>query len=120
MKLTLEQRFALIQILPGKGDITVMGHVCTLRDWLIPSIDEELEFGVRQPDDTMRWDITFFRTTEREIEVDQIMTGRIKEELERLSNKGELLIQHVHLYRKFVKGGVKPAEETSNAEPETP
>lgn len=110
MKLTLEERFALIRILPEKGDFTLMGHVCKLRDVLLPGDKEEATHGIRQADDTTRWDLAFYRKTETEIEIGQIMTGRIKEELERLSNKGELLTQQVNLYEKFVTTE-KPADK---------
>ena len=108
--LTLEERFTLIRILPEKGDFTLMGHVCTLRDALLPGDEETAKHGIPQPDDTTRWDLTFFRKTGTEIEVGKVMTGSIMAELERLSSKGELQPQHVSLYRKFVVAD-KPAED---------
>lgn len=109
MKLTLRQRFTLIELLPQQGNIVLMRRACELRDRLLPTEAEEKEFGVGYDGPTIRCNRKS-GSVEREIDIGQAMTDSIVEALGKLNEDGHLTMSHAPLYEKFVTVGKAAAE----------
>lgn len=111
VKLTLPERYTLIDILPQKGDIDLMRRACELRDVLLPTEAEDGEFGIVREPGAVGCNKKG-RTEEREIEVGQTMRDKIIAKLTALSKEGNLVTAHVPLYEKFVAATTEdPAEK---------
>lgn len=118
MKLTLQERFALIDILPQQGNMVLMSRARKLRDRLLPTEAEDEEFGIAHDGPAIRCNKKG-RSVEREIDIGEAMTEEIVAKLEKLDKNGQLTIAHVPLYEQFVTAA-KPAAGKPDDKSATP
>ena len=102
MKLTVMERLTLLQMLPAvKSNVLTWGIINTVLDKLALKDKEFKEFGIKQKGTQTTWNQK--GTEEREIEIGEVVTSIIREELEKLNNAVPPQIEqrHLSLYKKF-------------------
>lgn len=118
--LTLPERFALITLLPAKGNCITLERARELHKRLVPTPAETKDLKITDvvnadgtPTGGLQWPAES-STIEAEIEIDQIgetMDKSIKATLTKLDKTGELTHATSPLYRIFVKAAEEPAED---------
>lgn len=126
LELTLGERFALIGILPAKGNCITLERARELHKRLVPTPTETEKFKITdvvdddgEPTGDLQWP-KGSATVEAKIEIGETMNDAIKATLTELDTKGELTHNTSPLYRKFVKAAEpvvaeKPAD--TNGQP---
>ena len=100
-KLTLSDRFAILNILPTEGNFATLKIVRKLREQLSLTEAEIKEYKVLQRDDQITW-AKGDKTTE--MTFGEFAEGLIKERLKKMNEANKLEDKHFMLYEKFVEG----------------
>ncbi|GAG28899.1 unnamed protein product, partial [marine sediment metagenome] len=103
MILEVQERLALLDLLPTEGDYASLRTLRRAREIIsiTPEEAEVLEFK-QKPDGLLVWNVEASANLARDIPVDEWTTGKIKEMLINLSNEGNLKDMQLTLYEKFV------------------
>ena len=103
MILEVQERLALMELLPKEGDYAALRTLRRAREIIAISPDEskELQFEQKQ-DGILVWDPEAAVGLVRDIPVDEWTTGTIKQLLINLENEGKLRDMQLSLYEKFV------------------
>lgn len=111
MKLGVFERMLLGNILPPKGNALTMGIVEELGATLSFSEAEHAALRIKQdPDSTfVQWNKEADKPTE--IEIGPVAFGVIRDRFVFLDAEGELTLEHMPLYRRFVKDQEPTPEE---------
>lgn len=99
MKLNIQDRLILAQVLPEKGNFETMDTVDKLRKVLFLSEDEVEKYGFKQNGDKVSWNKEGF--DEVEVEISDKGKALLLKELERLDNKEELNFLQFEVYKKI-------------------
>ena len=103
MELTMAERLLLLNVLPEKGDITTIRVLHDLQQSLGPTSEEQEEFGFFA--DEEKPGMIFWNTElpqEKEIEISKAASKLIKDRLLGVSEKGEVTVDLIPLFDKFV------------------
>ena len=103
MKLNVHDRLILIQILNGVKANWLTWDLVTKTNSNLSLKDREFkEFGINQVEGQVAWNAK--GVVEREIEIGDVVTGIIVDELQRLNDAKPPLLEQKHLsiYKKFV------------------
>jgi len=109
MKLNIQERIALLQILPAEGDIVTLR---VLRDTqkMIGFSDEDLKkYNIVTKDQQVTWNTKGAK--EVEIELGEKATEIIKEALLKLDKEKKLNGSQITIYEKFVQDKVEEAKK---------
>lgn len=99
MNLTVMERVVLFNLLPEKGTFTTVRAVHDLR-MALPLTEEERDTcGFQENEQGVGWQTDF----EADIPINVEQFRVCKEALTGLDRRGELTLQHVSLYEKFVE-----------------
>jgi len=103
--LGIKERFALLAVLPGQGNIMTLRVVRELREELAPSGKEIKAFGIREEKEgnqkSIRWNPE--KAKNKEIAIDDARRSIVTEAL-RKANKAEILTEDlIPLYERFVE-----------------
>jgi len=99
MKLNLNERFAVLQIIPKEGNFATLKVVNNLRLILAPSEAEYKEFGITAEGEMLRWNDK--GQEEREIKIGEKATDVIVEALKKLDEDKKLTQSQFSIYEKF-------------------
>jgi len=106
-KLNIEERIALLNILPLHGDVVTLKIIRDLQNSLSFSEEEMKHFkmnNIRKPDGSTFavWDSDFTNET-KEIEIGEVAEGIIVGQLKLFESKKMLRMEMLALYERFVK-----------------
>jgi len=107
-KLTIAERIALLNILPGEGNLITLRIIRELQTALSFSETETKQFKITShptPGSVsgyVTWDAAF-NTTTKEIEIGGVAKGIIVGQLKAIEEKKKLRMEMVDLYEKFVE-----------------
>jgi hypothetical protein len=100
MKLNVNERLALMTVLPTEGNYATFSAIKKIREKLIFTEEEVQEFNIKQVDQQVFWD----KNEEREIEFTPAGVSLIVQSLENLESEKKLTEQTFTLYEKFIGG----------------
>ena len=100
MKLTFQDRFALLGILPKEANILIIRRVEELAKKLQPTNNEVKKYEVKVAENQISWNDPEYKV---EIEIGEMMTEEIKKILKKMSEENKLEGKHISLYDKFVE-----------------
>jgi hypothetical protein len=106
-KLTIAERIALLNILPGEGNLITLRIIRELQTVLSFSEMESKQFKITSHPTPgsmsgyVTWDAAF-NTTTKEIEIGEVARGIIVGQLKMIEEKKKLRMEMVDLYEKFV------------------
>lgn len=100
MKLNLQERLMLLQILPTKSDFLTLKIIRDLQTMLSATEKEFKEFNIRQDADKISWNQK--GNEEKEIEIGDKAHEIICEQLKKLNAEKKGTLSHLSLYEKFV------------------
>jgi len=103
MILEIQERLALMDLLPKEGDYAALKTLRRSREMLsfTPEELEELEFSNPEPS-ILKWNIQKAAKMGRDIPVDEWTTNTVREILIKMSSEKKLTDQLFVLYEKFV------------------
>lgn len=99
MKLNLNERFAIQQILPQEGNFATLKIINDLKMVVAPSEADWKEFGIHQVGEQLKWNGK--GKEEREIEIGEKATDLIVEALKKLNDEEKLTQNQFTIYEKF-------------------
>ena len=99
MKLNLNERFAVLQIIPQEGNFATLKIVNDLKLVLAPSETEHKEFEITQDSEMLKWNLK--GNEEREIKMGEKATDLIAEALKKLDEDAKLTQNQFTIYEKF-------------------
>lgn len=99
MNLTVLDRIVLFSVLPEKETFATMRAVKDLRLALTLTTEERQQAGYREDEEGAGWESDF----EANIPIDPDQFAICRKALEALSAKGEITLNHLGLYEKFVE-----------------
>ena len=104
MILEVQERLALMEILPTEGDYASIKTLRRARETIsiTPDEAENLQFE-QQGDGVLAWNPAVAATLVRDIPIDEWTTNTVCEILIKLSNEKKLKDVQLSLYEKFVK-----------------
>ena len=107
MKLNISERFALLGVLPERGNVATLRILMDLRTQLGLTEEEFKHFGVKNstlPDGRVNitWNPKLANET-KEIKIGKAAKGEIVKQLKRLDSNNQLHISMLPIYEKFVE-----------------
>ncbi len=99
MKLNLNERFAVLRIIPQEGNFATLKIVNDLKLVLAPSEAEHKEFEIIQEGEMLKWNGK--GKEEREIKIGEKATDLITEALKKLDEDAKLTQNQFTIYEKF-------------------
>lgn len=102
MKLNVQERVVILQILPAEGDFSTLKILRELQAVLGFSEEDHKKFKIVRKENTITWDPTE-GIKEEEIELGEKATEIVKEALLALDKDKKLKAEHVTVYEKFVQ-----------------
>ena len=111
MKLTIAERFALLGVLPDRGNAATLRILMDLRMQLALTEAEFEHFEVKNntlPDGRVNvtWNPKFSSET-KDVKIGKTARGVIVQQLKQLNDRNQLHISMLPIYEKFVEGEVK-------------
>jgi len=107
VSLTIAERISLFEALPQQGSILTLRTITALREQLAFTDKERQVWKIEQKETPqglmMVWDFDFNKV-EVEFDINDATKGLIYVSLEKLSNDGQLRMEMISLYEKFVEG----------------
>ncbi len=100
MILTLQERLAILSILPSQGDFVTLKVLDKLRMSVALTEKEIEDWGVEQ--DLEAGNVKWKENGEAEIPIGELGTGIIIDSLRNLDKSKQLSIDHFSIYKKFV------------------
>ena len=103
MLLEVQERLALMELLPREGDYAAIRELRRAREMInfTPEENEALKFE-QKGEGILVWDVKAGVDLVRDIPVSEWATNQIRQKLINLSNDKELTEPHFSLYEKFV------------------
>ena len=103
MLLEVNERLALMELLPREGDYAAIKTLRRAREMInfTPEEDKELDFQ-NKGNNILVWDVEAGEKMVRDIPVDEWTSNTIRDILINLSNEQKLTDMHYSLYVKFV------------------
>ena len=103
MILEVQERLALLELLPREGDYAAIKTIRRAREMLsfTPEENDALKFE-QKGEGLLVWDVVKGAEMVRDIPVDEWTTNQIRQILINLSNDQKLTEMHFSLYEKFV------------------
>ena len=99
MKLNLNERFAVLQIIPKEGSFATLKIINDLKLALAPTEAEHKEFGIVTEGEMLKWNTK--GTEEREIKIGEMATDMIVTALKKLDEEKKLTQSQFTIYEKF-------------------
>jgi hypothetical protein len=99
MKLNFPERMIAVTVLPKESNYVTIRVIRTLISKLSVSAEETKEFAIAQNGDAVTWNQNGF--VEKEIEMNEIEIGLIRQQLKDLDSKNKLVPETISLYEKF-------------------
>lgn len=99
MKLNVQERLTLVNLLPEKGNFTTMSIVETLKDILYPSEAEVKKFELKQTERILTWNEEGSKGVE--IEISEMQSKMLSEKLEELSGNDDLDVNQYQMLKRF-------------------
>jgi len=99
MKLNLNERFAILQIIPQEGSFATLKIINDLKMALAPSEAEHKEFGIAQEGEMLKWNLK--GQEEREIKIGEMASDMIVVALKKLDEDKKLTQNQFTIYEKF-------------------
>ena len=99
MKLNIQHRLTLVNVLPQKGNFETMSILENLKILLYPSEAEVKKFAIKQSENRIEWNAK--GTEEVEIPITSTQKEIIMKELQKLSEANELESNQYLVYKKF-------------------
>ena len=108
MKLTIQDRVSLLNVLPPQGSVITLRILQDLREQLGFSEEELAKYKMKQersPDGGMflTWDEDFAKVT-KDIQIGKVVNGIIVSALKKLDKQQRLHLTQLSIYDKFVDG----------------
>ncbi len=100
MKLSVPERFAMLNLLPQAGSFVILKLMRVFREALSFDDDEVERFEIKHEADRVTWNKS--QVADKEIEIGSAIRGVIVETLTKLDETGRLTDAHVSLYEKFL------------------
>lgn len=100
MKLNLNERFAVLQIIPQEGSFATLKITNDLKMALAPSEAEHKEFEITTEGEMLKWNVK--GTEDREIKIGEMATDMIVTALKKLDGEKKLTQSQFSIYEKFV------------------
>lgn len=103
MLLEVQERLALMELLPREGDYAAIRELRRAREMInfTPDENKELKFESKG-EGILVWDVEASAEMVRDIPVSEWATNQIRQKLINLSNDKDLTESHFSLYEKFV------------------
>jgi hypothetical protein len=109
MQMNLSERYAVLQILPQKGDFIMLLAIDELAKSLAPTEKEVKDWGiVFHPDNSITWDAS--KAKEADISIRKHGMSIVCTALKGLNDKKELTANLITVYSKFLEK-TEPAKE---------
>ena len=99
MKLNIQERLTMVNLVPEKGNFVTMSIVESLRELLYPSEAEVKKFEIKQTDMTLTWNTEGNKKIE--IKITPFQKEFLMNRLEELSQQNNLDIQQYLIYKRF-------------------
>ena len=100
-KMSIQDRLALLSVLPDKGNITTLRIVRVLRESLSFSDAQHATLSLEILPDTVRWNPDH-DLPDKEIEIGDTARGVIAEALKQADQRQDLSDLHIPLWERFV------------------
>lgn len=111
MRLTIMDRFAILGILPKQGSFLQLATSEEIKEKVNFSKEEREEAHLREPEPgKVQWE----RELIKDLKFDDKETALVTEQLTKLDKSGNLAVEHIEIYRKFMLGA-KEVEEVKDA-----
>lgn len=105
MLLSLRERLVLVRVLPVEGSLLTMKVVTALRDDLLPTEQERVDWKIIESEDgVIRWGPGLPQDVE--IHVPLPVVGIITEALQELDKQKKLTAEHLSLCEKFLEDSI--------------
>src|SRR3990170_7410242 len=98
MKLSFQERIALLDLLPQKEDYAGMKEIRRLRESLAISAEEAQEYGDKQADNSWRIDFNKTAGVEKDVPIGEWMTEKIRDILRKKDEKHDLEDKLIFLF----------------------
>lgn len=108
MKLNIQERLVLVNLVPEKGNFETMSIVEDLRKLLYPTETEVKKFEIKQSENSIQWNIEGAKQIEINITDGQLNV--LEEVFKTLDEKKELTFDQYSLFKK-IKGIEKEKEK---------
>ena len=103
MILEVQERLALLELLPREGDYAAIKTLRRAREMISFNVEENEDLEFEQKGEGMLiWNVKKGAEMVRDIPVDEWTTNKVREILINLSNQQKLTEMHFSLYEKFV------------------
>lgn len=102
MKLNIQERLVLVNLLPEKGNFQTMSTIEGLRLVLYPSEAEVKKFEIKQEGNTLHWNAEGSKKIE--IKLSEAQTALLTKELEARSEKDSLDFNQYSILKRFREG----------------
>lgn len=99
MKLNVQERLMVMQVLPKEGNFATLRIVRRTQDKLGITDEEFKEFEIKQVENNITWNKK--GNEEKEIQIGESATDLIIEALEKMDKENKLTVQHISIYEKF-------------------
>ena len=100
MNFTVRERYQLLNILPTQGDFRTIKTITGLRDDLLLSEQEVVDFNVVVDGERITWDVNSEKP--KEVTIGPVATSVIVDALKALDTEKKLTVDYVPLYEKFI------------------
>lgn len=101
MKLNVQERLTLVNLLPEKGNFATMKIIEGVRDLLYPSEEESKQFEIKQSGNNISWNAE--GSKEIEIKLSKGQRDLLEDSLGKLDESEELTFAHYTVFKKFKK-----------------
>jgi hypothetical protein len=104
VNLNIVERLVLLQIVPQETNFVTLKAVNTLIDQIGVKDKEAKEFDIKHDGTKVKWNVEkVMAAKEKEFDIGEIMTEKIKAALKEMNDQEKLTAQHYTLYEKFVE-----------------
>jgi len=109
MKLSVKDRFALLNLLPTEGNIMTIRSLTKLRSELGFSDKEIKKIGMVSAEGSVTWEDKDYV---KDVEFGEIATEIVKDSLTKSNNESKLTAEMIPLYEAFIEGGTIDKKES--------
>ncbi|HKZ77721.1 MAG TPA: hypothetical protein VJ124_05305 [Pyrinomonadaceae bacterium] len=102
MKLTFQERVALLELVPAQEDYAGLKEIRRLRETCAISGEEAKKYGEKSPDGTWRIDFNKTAGVTKEVPIGEWMTEKIRDILRKKDEKHQLEEKLLSLFEKFI------------------
>ena len=102
MKLNVLERLLLGGVIPAEGNLVTLKLIRQLREDLSFTAEEHKHFGFVEEGEKIKWNPEY-ASEEKEIEINDVMLGVIKNQLKQMDKAEKLTENHLSLWEKFME-----------------